>query len=145
MAFYMIITNEIDYEWDIDNRFQFVGLPERNRKRITQMEIGDRVIYYVTKQSKFMAEVEVTGEYFYSTDQIWDDPFDLWPHRRKTRPIAFFEDFGDGIFIKEIWDNLEFIKNKVKWGSQVQGSFKILSEHDYTVISKAIKKKKEKR
>ena len=45
------------------------------------------------------------------------------------------------IYIKDIWDNLEFIKNKQKWGSQVQGSFRKISEHDYKVILKSIKER----
>ena len=141
MNYYMIVTNEIDYEWDIDNKFQCAGFPERNKKSIKQMKPGDKIIYYVTKISKFMAAVEVSGPYFYSEKEIWDDPYDLWPHRIKTKPICYLENPDEGIYIKDIWDDLEFIKNKVRWGSQVQGSFRSLSEHDYNVIIEAIKKR----
>ena len=64
--YYMIVTNEINYEWDVDNQFKCAGFPRRNKKSLQQMEIGDKIIYYATKQSKFMAAVEVVGEYFYS-------------------------------------------------------------------------------
>lgn len=140
--YYMIVTNEIDYEWDIDNQFVCAGFPERNKKSLQQMELGDKIIYYVTKLSKFMAVTEVVGEYFYSERPIWDDPYDLWPHRIKTKPIVFIENCYDGVFIKDIWDNLDFIKNKVRWGSQVQGSFRRLSENDYEIIINSIKIKK---
>lgn len=142
MNCYMIVTNEIDYEWDIDNSFKCAGFPERNRKSIMQMQTGDKIVYYVTKASRFMAVVEVDGEYFYSEEAIWDDPYDLWPHRIKTKPIIFMEDIDNGVYIKDIWDNLSFIKNKVKWGSQVQGSFRKLSESDYYVIENALKTRK---
>jgi len=142
--YYMIITNEIDYEWDIDNAFECAGFPDRNRKTASSMEIGDRIIYYVTKVSKFMAAVEVTGDYFYSKKPIWDDPVDLWPNRVKTTPICYIEDFDDGVYIKDIWDGLNFIKNKNKWGSQVQGSLRKLSEHDFKLIEKEIIKKNKK-
>lgn len=140
--YYMIVTNEIDYEWDIDNQFVCAGFPDRNKKSLQQMEPGDKIIYYVTKHSKFMAITEVVGEYFYSEQPIWDDPYDLWPHRINTTPIVFIESCDDGVFIKDIWDNLNFIKNKIKWGSQVQGSFRKLSENDYNVIYEAIIEKK---
>ena len=45
------------------------------------------------------------------------------------------------VFIKDIWDNLEFIKNKNKWGSQGQSSFRRISEHDYNVIFNSIKER----
>ena len=140
--FFMIVTNEIDYEWDIENRFACAGFPERNKKAIQQMEVGDKIIYYVTKQSKFMAAVEVVGEYFYSEKSIWDDPYDLWPHRIPTRPLVYIDNCDDGVYIKDIWDNLSFIKTKNKWGSQVQGSFRRLGENDYNVIINAINEKK---
>ncbi len=73
------------------------------------METSDKIIYYVTKHSKFMASVEVSGVYFYSEEPVWDD--------------------------------LEFIKNKTKWGSQVQDSFRKLSERDYNVIANEIRKR----
>lgn len=97
--YYMIVTNEIDYEWDIDNQFSCAGFPERNKKSLQQIEIGDKIIYYVTKQSKFMAVVEVVDEYYYSEEPIWDD---LWPHRIHTKPIIFIKNCDDGVFIKDI-------------------------------------------
>lgn len=60
MNYYMIVTNEIDYEWDVDNQFVCAGFPD---------------------------------------------------------------------------------KNKTKWGSQVQGSFRKLSERDYNVIANEIRKR----
>lgn len=138
--YYMIVTNEIDYEWDIDNQFACAGFPERNKKSVKQMECGDKIIYYVTKVSKFMAVVEVVGEYYYSEEPIWDDPYDLWPHRVLTKPIKYIQSVEDGIYIKDIWDNLDFISNKVRWGSQVQGSFRRISEHDFNVIFEELSK-----
>lgn len=139
--YYMIITNQIDYEWDIENKFQCAGLPERNRKTVQNLEIGDKIIYYVTKVSSFVAVVEVVGRYYYSLEQIWDDPYDLWPHRVHTKPLLFIDDVEKGVYIKDIWDDLDFIVNKQKWGSQVQGSFKRLSKNDFKVIYEKIKKK----
>lgn len=138
--YYMIVTNEIDYEWDIENQFMCAGFPDRNKQSLKLMRPGDKIVYYVTKQSKFMAVVEVCGEYYYSEEPLWDDPYDLWPHRIPTKPLVFINSCEDGIFIKDIWDNLEFIKKKVKWGSQVQGSFRKLSKHDGGIIEEAIKK-----
>ena len=84
----------------------------------------------------------MVGEYFYSEKSIWDDPYDLWPHRIPTRPIVYIDNCDDGVYIKDIWDNLSFIKTKNKWGSQVQGSFRRLGENDYNVIINAINEKK---
>lgn len=141
--YYMIITNRDDYKCDIKNGFSCVGFPARNESSARRMEVGDRIIFYVTKKSVFMAAVEVTGDYFYSRERIWSDDLELWSHRVKTRPLAYIKDFGDGVYIKDIWDNLDFIKNKKKWGSQVLGSFRYLTEHDYKEIYKHLESRGE--
>ncbi len=140
-SYFMIITNEDDYECDLENEFRYLGFPHRNRNSVKKMNIGDKVVVYVSKKSAFMATVEISGKYFYSEKQVWSDPYDLWPHRIYTRPIHIIDDVRKGIYIKDIWDNLSFIKNKHKWGSQVQGSFRTLSEEDFIVISKAIEER----
>ena len=140
-SYFMIITNEDDYECDLENEFIFLGFPDRNRTSVKNMKIGDRVIVYVSKKSVFMAAVEITGKYFYSEKRVWSDPYDLWPHRIHTKPVHVIENIKKGVYIKEIWDNLSFIKNKHKWGSQVQGSFRKLSESDFNVIINAIEER----
>ena len=140
-SYFMIITTEDDYECDLENEFSFLGFPDRNRKSVKNMKIGDRVIVYVSKKSVFMAAVEISDKYFYSEKRIWSDQYDLWPHRIHTKPIRYIDNIKKGVYIKEIWDNLSFIKNKHKWGSQVQGSFRKLSESDFNVILSAIEER----
>lgn len=136
--YYLIITTRKDYKFDVKNNFKFLGFPSRNRNSVKNFKVGDKIIFYLTKISSFAAVVEVTGEYFFSTEKIWEDEFDLWPHRIKCKPIKYIEDPEKMIYIKDIWDNLDMISNKDKWGSQVQGSFRKITENDYNVISKEI-------
>lgn len=139
--YYMIITTANDYECDVENNFECAGFPYRNRKSVMNMKPGDKIIFYITKKSVFTASVEVVGNYYYSEKPYWDDFYEIYPHRINTKPIAFISDIKKGVFIKEIWDDLEFIKNKGKWGSQVQGSFRKLSEHDFNIIENSIKER----
>ena len=148
MNYYMIITNKWDYVIDLENKFNIAGFPDRQKRQVEQMKPGDKIVYYVTKESKFCAISEVTGKYFYSTDQVWDDFYNLYPCRINTKPLYYSEAKVSstgltckvkGVFIKDIWDNLSFITNKNKWGSQVMGSFRKLSKEDYEVIEKSLK------
>lgn len=139
--YYMIITTKEDYKKDLENNFKFLGFPARNKKSVEKFNIGDKVVFYVTKISSFAATVEITGESFYSTKQVWTDEYDVWPYRVESQKEYAISEEEKMIYIKDIWDNLEFIKNKQKWGSQVQGSFRKISEHDYKVILKSIKEK----
>jgi predicted RNA-binding protein len=140
-SYYMIITTKEDYCIDLERNFQVVGFPERNRNSVKKFKKGDRIVFYISKKSVFASVVEVVGEYFYDKKQIWSDEYDLWPHRINCKPVHIIDDFNLMVYIKDIWDNLSFIKTKHKWGSQVQGSFRTLSEYDFTVIETEIAKR----
>jgi hypothetical protein len=45
------------------------------------------------------------------------------------------------VFIKDVWEKLEFIKTKGSWGVYVQGSFRKLSKHDFKVILQSLDEK----
>lgn len=130
-----------DYVCDVKNLFQCAGFGATNKKSISKMTKGDKIVYYVTKQSKFCAVVEVTGNSYIEKTKIWSDPVDLWEYRVPTKPLFFSKSSYDGVFIKDIWDDLNLINNKGKWGSQVMGSFRKLTKNDFDVISKALRKK----
>ena len=139
--YYMIITTEKDYRIDVENKFEVVGFSERNKNSVKKFKKGDKIVFYIIKKSVFAAIVEITGEYFCDRKQIWNDEYDLWPHRINCEPINIIDDVNLMVYIKDIWDNLNFIKNKHKWGSQVQGSYRKLSEHDFIVIEDEIAKR----
>lgn len=142
--YYLIVTTEEDYKIDVENNFNILGFPERNKISVQRFKTGDKIIFYVTKKSVFPAVVEVTGEYFYDRKQIWNDEFDLWPHRINCKPIYVINDDELKVYIKDIWDDLEFIKQRKRWGVYFQGSYKILSRHDFDVIENEIAKRAKK-
>lgn len=83
--YYMIITTKEDYKKDLENNFKFLGFPARNKKSVEKFNIGDKVVFYVTKISSFAATVEITGESFYSAKQVWTDEYDVWPYRVESQ------------------------------------------------------------
>lgn len=137
---YLIITTPESYEADIMNNFSLAGFPNRNEKSIKNFKKGDKIIYYITKISKFATVSEVTSEYFYSTKPIWSEIIDEWPHRVSTKPLITITDESNMIYIKDIWDDLEFISNKHRWGSQVMGSFRRISENDFNTLFRYLSK-----
>jgi predicted RNA-binding protein len=81
------------------------------------------------------------GDYYYDKTQIWSDWFNLFPVRIETKPLYFLKEFENMIYVKNIWDDLNFIKSKKKWGAYFQGSFRNLNEEDYKVIEKSFEER----
>lgn len=142
--YYLLSTPPNDFLIDIENNFSIAGFPERNKNSVKKFKKGDRIVYYITKKHLFGAITEVTGEHYYSREQVWSDWFNLFPNRIKTKPIFEFKNFDNMIFIKDIWDDLSFIKEKKKWGAYLQGSFRNLNKKDYQVIENEFKKRRNK-
>ena len=154
-GYYLIITTINDYEIDIDNRFKFLGFPNRNKSSVNNFKVGDHIIMYLSKVSSFAAELEVCGEAFYEDSQVWNDDWETYPCRIPCKIVRFaplpnHDDYvfkpkhfpkikEQMVFIKDNWDNLDMISNKEKWGSQLMGSYRKISEHDFKVISNALK------
>jgi predicted RNA-binding protein len=139
--YYMIITSPEDFEIDLKNNLSIIGLPDRNKRAAKNFAVGDKIVFYISKMSLFGGIAEVTGEYYYHKKKIWTDHYDLWPHRVSSKPLYLINDFNKMIFIKEIWDDLDFIKTKGSWGVYVQGSFRKLSKHEFKVILQNLKGK----
>lgn len=69
-SYYMIITKAIGYKSNIGNEFKCAGFPLRNEIGAKKNSIRDKIVFLVTKESKFMAIAEVIGTYFGSEGQI---------------------------------------------------------------------------
>lgn len=142
--YYLLNTPAKDFLIDKQNQFSIAGFPDRYKNSVKKFKLGDRIVYYIKGKYGFGAITEVVGEYYYNEKQVWSDWFKTMPVRIKTKPIYYINEFKDMIFVKDIWDNLDFIKSKKKWGAYFQGSFKNLSESDYKIIKKSFENKFEK-
>ena len=77
--FWLVVTSPNNFRIDRESlKFKFQGLPNRFRKQVQKMSIGDRVVYYVMKLQKFGATATITGEYFHDESKIWTDEDEMY-------------------------------------------------------------------
>lgn len=100
--YYLIITTKESYQVHIKNKFSIIGFPERNRNSVKKFKPGDKIIFYITKVSKFGTVAEVISDYFYSETPIWNEYFDEWPHRVKAKPLVTVNKDEQMLYIKDI-------------------------------------------
>ncbi len=69
--------------------FRLIGFKERRRRQALEMEIGDRIVFYLTQRMCFAASVRVTGELLEDRSPMWPgkpgNP-DPYPWRVATEP-----------------------------------------------------------
>lgn len=63
MQYWLVVTSFENFRHDREHlQFKYQGLPHRFRKQVQNMNIGDRVVYYIMKIQKFGATATITGE-----------------------------------------------------------------------------------
>lgn len=112
-----------------------VGVFGLNRKYILgQVNKGDRVACYVTKEYKVIALGEVTEGYYVDDKKVFlgegmfPDRFDF-RSERLAKPMDFMK----------VIEQMSFIKNLAYWSAYFRNGIVKISEKDYLVIEKASK------
>lgn len=80
------------------------------------MKVGDVIVCYVTKVSRFCAVMKIIGERYESNKIIWTDMLDICANKFPSKVKVYRQNCFDGTHIKDTWDNLDFISNKNKCG-----------------------------
>jgi predicted RNA-binding protein len=140
VKYWLVVTSPKNFRHDREIlNFKMQGIPYRYRKTVQNMQIGDRIVYYVMTLQKFGAITSVSGDYIEDHSKMWTDDDEMWPSRRPTKPEIVLQD-DELIDTKKLVPNLSFIENKNKWGVYFQGSMREIPEEDFRFIESEMKK-----
>ena len=121
-----------------DLGFKLIGFKERRRKQAQSMEIGDRIIFYLTKVMAFGGSVVITSELFEDREPVWPgkpgspDPY---PWRRETAPeLIVAED--QWLPAESVKDDLEHIAKwpAEHWKLAFQGQLRTVTDADAALL-----------
>ncbi len=118
--------------------FSIIGMKEGRRGMATQMEPGDRIVFYLTKTMAFAASVTITSEMFEDRTPIWPGKpgkADPYPWRFETKPELVL---GEDAYVpaETLADDLEHIRKwpREHWKLAFQGQLRTVSEHDARLL-----------
>lgn len=121
-----------------EHGFRVIGLKERNRNRALEIEPGDRIVLYLTREMAFAASIRVTGELYEDREKIWPGKpgkADPYPWRFETEPELVT---GDDAHVpaESLVGALEHIGKwpREHWKLAFQGQIRPISEHDRDVL-----------
>lgn len=121
-----------------EHELAVIGLKERNRNRALEIEVGDRIVLYLTRVMAFAASIRVEGELYEDREKIWPGKpgkADAYPWRFRTSPEMVLEE-SDWIPAESLVDELEHIQKwpREHWKLAFQGQIRPVSEHDAEVL-----------
>ena len=134
-----ILTGSVDnFAVTSELGFKLIGFKERRRKQALAMEIGDRVIFYLTKVMAFGGSVIISSDLFEDQDPIWPgkpgNP-DPYPWRRETKAELIVPE-PDWLPAESVKDELEHIAKwpAEHWKLAFQGQLRTVSDADSELL-----------
>jgi hypothetical protein len=118
--------------------FTLIGMKEGRRNMALDMEVGDRIVFYLTKIGRFAASVRIVGEMFEDRTPVWPGKpgkADPYPWRFETEPELVLDE--------EQWVDAESVKDELahirKWPAEhwklaFQGQLRTISAADAEVL-----------
>ena len=139
------ITSQKNLEANRRLNFPVAGFSDHLRKRVKQVEPGDKVLAYVEGLYRFAAICEATSKYYYDNkNKIWPEDSDAWPCRFRTRPLLVLAD-SELLDVKKLVPQLTFItprQKATKWGLALQQGLIEIPEEDFGLVESEMKKSK---
>ncbi|MDP3104251.1 MAG: EVE domain-containing protein [Candidatus Methanoperedens sp.] len=134
MNYWICILNRENFNIVIQK--QIWGVAERYKNLLSKVKVGDRLIFYITKESVFGGVSEVASDGFIDEEDIFlpikKDRKQKFPFRIKIKPVIFFKKMTP---IEPLIIKLDFIKNKKRFQVHFMGKAMIpIGEKDINTI-----------
>jgi predicted RNA-binding protein len=132
MQYWLIALPRADMEHCIK-----VGTYGVNRKQtIGNVQKGDKIACYVTKESKIVALGEATSSYYMDTKKIFKAD-GVFPDRFDFQAIPLGKE--NEIDFKTMVDDLQFITSKLYWTVYLRNGISKISRGDWELINRRAK------
>lgn len=144
MAYYLDLFSPETYEAFSKSKQDISGFRPRQENAASKVRIGDKLICYMTKLSRWTGILEVTSEYFRDDTPIFygaNDPFVI---RFRVRPVVWLEK-ERAVPIREdnVWNKLSFTKDWDKtsshWTGKLRNSLNPLHTADGVFLEELIR------
>lgn len=128
-------------------KFDVTAFKSSRQKQSSEMQPGDRIVFYLTGQVQFGGVVEVTGEAFEDHTDIGLEsegkPGEDFPYRIKTKPVVIAKP-GNEVDVREITDLLDKTRKfgPKKLGMCFRGNLHKISDADLEVIEGLLAERK---
>jgi predicted RNA-binding protein len=143
MAYFTDLFSPETFEAFSKSKQDISGFRPRQENAASKLQVGDKLLCYVTKLGRWVGILEVVSKYFRDDSPIFyasNDPFVI---RFKVRPLVWLSK-EKAVPIKEdiVWNALSFTKgvekNSPVWTGKLRNSLNSLSNADGAFLEKLL-------
>lgn len=143
MAYYLVLCSPETYEAFTKSSRDIFGFSVRRQSAASRVAIGDKLICYMTKLSRWVGVLEVMSKWFRDDTPLFyetDDPFVI---RFKVRPLAWLpKEKAIPIRDERVWRRLSFTRDYgldyPYWTGKLRTSLNHLDEEDGRFLEQLI-------
>jgi hypothetical protein len=139
-----ILTGSLDnFRATREHGFHLIGMKQLRRRMAETVEVGDRIVFYVTGVQAFGGSVRVTGEMYEDRTKVWPGKpgkADPYPWRFATEPELILD---EDLFVPAdgLAQQLEHVRKwpAEHWHLAFQGQLRTVSPEDAALLEDALR------
>ena len=141
--YWMVVLTPENYLVTREQEFKVQGLKRSQRKKAQRIEVGDRMLFYISRMQVFAAAATVTSTFFEDHSKLWKDyhPEEDFPYRVNIESNAVLEE-EQFIDAHQVAPRMDFVKKWIPewWPLAFIGDLHIIPKKDLTMIEDEMKK-----
>ena len=147
MQAWIAVGSAENFELMRERGFDLAAFKSSRSKQSSEMQPGDKLVFYLTKVVQFGGIAEITSEAFEDETDIGlrsesKGEVESFPYRVRTKPLVIPEP-GDYVEVREITDLLDKTRNfgPKKLGMAFRGNLHKISDADYRQIESLLEER----
>ena len=139
----MLVVSPENYSVTREREFTVQGIRGNQKRKAQRMEVGDRILFYLTGVQKFAATTTTTSTFFEEHTPLWTnyDPNEDFPWRIKMEPTVVLDE-DHFIDARLIAPRMDYVKKWIPewWPLAFVGEIHIIPKKDFSLIEEEMKK-----
>jgi predicted RNA-binding protein len=141
LQYWMVVSSPDNLRKTREHGWTIQGLKSRHRRRVETMQVGDRILYYVTGRMGFAATVTVASPMYEDHTPIWRSARrdEDYPWRVHIRPDVILDE-ADWVPAKDLAYRLDYVRKwpPEHWTLAFQGHIHMLNRNDFAIVEDAV-------
>ncbi len=142
--YWMVSVSPEFYQATRDRHFDMLGMGRAQKKRVQRMEVGDRVLYYVSDWQVFAATATIDSTYFEDHQRVWgsSDPHEEFPWRVRLRSNVVLKEKGH-VDARLVAPRMQYVRKWVpeQWPLAFLGALHLVPKEDFFMLEDEMRKR----
>lgn len=140
--YWMLVLSPDNFRVTRELGFTVQGFRSAQRRKAERMEVGDRLLFYISTIQRFGATATITSTFFEEHTHFWRSsrPDEEFPYRVRIQSVATLDE-DELMDARQIGPRMEYVKRWIPewWPMAFQGELHLIPRKDFALIEDEMK------